>query len=133
MIYKTTRLCYSALSKAGYFPLSSPSLVLCKTSLPHRRNIRLSALHAFSKHTKMSSRRKILLSSKILLHFNTCRSFLGLCAFVLTTEQAHDETDASRFTFAMYVQSSINTKTILLRSLQQPCKFKEYDRQDHPL
>lgn len=44
MIHKTTSLCYSALSKAGYFPLSSPSLVLCKTSLPLRRSTRLARM-----------------------------------------------------------------------------------------
>lgn len=44
MIHKTTSLCYSALSKAGYFLLSSPSLVLCKTSLALRRNIRLTRM-----------------------------------------------------------------------------------------
>jgi len=44
MIHKTTSLCYSALSKAGYFLLSSPSLVLCKTSLPLRRNIGLTRM-----------------------------------------------------------------------------------------
>lgn len=131
MIYKTTSLCYSALSKAGYFPLSSPSLVLCKTSLPHRRNICLSALHAFSKHTKMLGRRKIQFSSKTLPHFNTCKSFLGVCVFVLTTGHMMRQMPQV-LPFQCMFKSIINTETILLRSLWPACKFKGYDRQAYP-
>lgn len=81
MIYKTMSLCYGALSKAGYFPLSSASLVLCKTPLPHRRSRRLPALPVFSEHAEMPGRRKRLLSPPKLFLFLTlvCLSRVFVC------------------------------------------------------
>jgi hypothetical protein len=93
MIYKTGSLCYSALSKAAYFLPSSVSSVLCKTSLPHRRNTSLPAClpcPPVSKHTKMPGRRKTLFSSKTLLHNLTLgNSSLGLCLIVCFNNRAH--------------------------------------------
>ena len=97
MIYKTTSLCYSALSKAGYFPRSGLSLVLCKTSLPHRRNRRLPAclpacLACLFQTHKMPGRRKIPLAPKtLLLQFNTCASSLrSVC--ICFNNRARDQT-----------------------------------------
>lgn len=87
MIYKTRSLCYNALSKAGYFLLSGLSLVLCKASLPRRRNISLPAcLARLFLNTHKTQEDNIILFSNSSVRFNTRNSSLGLCClFVLTT------------------------------------------------
>lgn len=111
MIYKTTRLCYRALSKAGYFPLSSPSLVLCKTSLPHRKNIRLSASRAYSSLNtqKCQAGGKHCSPLEPSLTSALAQS-VARFVFVLTTGQAREETERCLLPFYLPNVCSTHSK-----------------------